>query len=190
MGVNAKVYFPQGAEEMVVDSGGRVTVKSGGVINIPFLTPVKGAKATLTTGTSAGSNEVTVTAKVIGKAGNGITVAYVADDDATEASVAVEGTAITVTCKATEGTVTSTAAEIAAAITGSAAAAALVAVEGDGTSAVTGMESTPLEGGKDTTPAKKGDICFDTTNLYIALDDIVVTDAGTQWKKVAWTASI
>lgn len=183
--VNAKVYFPQGAEKFVVGAGGRITVKPGGAINIPFLTPVKGAKAALVTGADASSNKVTFTAKAIGKAGNNITIAFVADDEAENVMVIVDGSNITVICKATAGTITTTATGVVAAITADVEASELVTAEGSGTSAVAEMEPTLLEGGKDTTPAQKGDVCFDATNIYIAIADVDITDTGANWKKVA-----
>ncbi len=181
----SKVYFPQGAEELVIDAGGRVTTKVGGALGLPFLTPAKGAKASLKTGTSAGGNEVTITAKAIGAAGNAVSVAYIADEEVEAATVAVNGRTIEVACVVAEDAIITTAAEIVAAITASAAASELVIATGTGTSAVLAAEATALAGGKDTTAARKGDMCFDSSNIYIALDDIGITDIGANWKKIA-----
>lgn len=200
----AKVYFPQGADEFVVDAGGKVTIKegggvlveaggsveiqAGGIINMPLLTPQKDARAVLKTGDSASVNVVTIAAKAIGMAGNSISVAFVADDEAEDVAVTVEGAAITVKCVVEEETIITTAAEVSAAITATPAAMALVTASGSGSGAVESLEATPLAGGKDTTPAKKGEIYFDITNIYIAVDDMAITDDGSGWHVIQHTA--
>lgn len=178
MAYTTKNYMTEGGDRWVV----------GGTLSLPNVTPAKGAKATLAIGTS--TSEVTYTAKAIGVAGNSIKIAHVADVEAEAVKVEVDGTTITVRCVVAGGNITTTAAQVEAAITASEAASALVtAAKGStGAGAVVEKAATPLANGKDTTPAKKGDICFDATNIYIATADIAITDDGTAWKKVALSA--
>lgn len=184
----SRVYFPQGAKELVVDSGGRITIEGGGQINLPGLTPEIGEKASLVTGSSDDDSEVTYTAKDIGEAGNDIKIAYVADDEADEVDVLVKGTFITVVCVTSDNEITTTSAEIVAKIAATPEASSLVVASGDGEGKIEAMEPTPLSGGKDTTPAKKGDVFFDADNIYIAISDIEITDEGTGWHKIKHAA--
>ncbi len=208
--MGAKVRKPQGAREMVIDPGGlltvfgdivvkpggRITAEPGGSIadTLAELTPKKGIAAALTTAIGVANTELVYTAKTRGAAGNNITIEYVDPVDA-NAAVAVEvtGTAIKVLLAPGNGeAITTTAGDISAAIIADIDASALVTVAdkaaNDGTGVVTAMEATALTGGQDATVAKKGDIYFDATNVYIATDDVAITDDGSKWRKIAHSA--
>lgn len=211
----AKIRKPRGARELIVDqggklkvcgevvveSGGEILVKNGGVIraepggviadNLGELTPKKGVAASLTTAIGVADAELVYTAKTRGAAGNNITVEYEDPEEANAAAaVEVVGTAIKVILAPGGGeAITTTADDISAAIALDAEASALVGVAdkagNDGSGVVTAMEATPLKGGVDATLARKGDMYFDATNIYIAIDDVNITDDGTGWRKIA-----
>lgn len=211
----AKIRKPRGARELIVDqdgklqvsgevvveSGGEILVKNGGVIraepggvianNLEESTPKKGAAASLTTAIGVADAELVYTAKTRGAAGNNITIEY-EDPEEANAAVVIEvaGTAIKAVLAPGGGeAITTTAGDISAAIAIDEEASALVGVANkagnDGSGVVTAMAATPLKGGVDATPARKGDICFDATNIYIATDDVDITDDGTGWRKIA-----
>ncbi len=208
----AKVRKPQGADRLIVDAGGEVIVeaggqilvKSGGIIsaepggsiadNLAELTPKKGLAASLTTALGVADAELVYTAKTLGAAGDEITIEYEDPEEANaEIAVGVNGTAIKVVLVPGDGgAITTTASDISAAIAGSPAASALVGVANkaanDGSGVVTAMAATALAGGQDATPAKKGDVYFDATNIYIAIDDVAITDDGSKWRKIAHSA--
>lgn len=204
--MGAKVRKPQGAREIIVDPGGQVTVfgnilvKPGGKIiaepggsiadNLAELTPKKGAAATLTTALGVAQAELVYTAKARGPGGNDITIEYVDPEEANAAvSVEVTGNAIKVNLVPGDGgAITTTANAIIAAFADNPLVSVAKKAANDGTGVVTAMVATALAGGQDSTPAKKGDLYFDATNIYIAIDDIVATDDGSKWKKVALVA--
>ena len=125
-----------------------------------------------------------------GAAGNDITIEYVDPEEANAAvSVEVAGTAIKVNLVPGEGgAITTTANDIIAAFADNTLVSVAKKAANDGTGVVTAMAATALTGGQDSTPAKKGDLYFDATNIYIATDDIAATDDGAKWKKVALVA--
>lgn len=204
--MGAKIRKPQGARELVIDPGGRITVygevvvKPGGRIisepggsiadNLAEMTPKKGAAATLTTALGVAQAELVYTAKERGPAGNNITIEYVDPAEANAAvSVDVEGTAIKVNLVPGDGqAITTTANDIIAAFVDHPLVTVTKKAGNDGSGVVTAMAATALAGGQDSTPAKKGDLFFDTTNIYIAIDDISATDDGLKWKKIAHAA--
>ncbi len=204
--MRAKVRKPQGAREMVIDPGGLLTVfgdivvKPGGRISaepggsiadtLAELTPKKGAAAAMTTALGVAHAELVFTAKTRGPGGNNITIEYV-DPEEANATVAVEvdGTAIKVLLVPGEGgAITTTANDIIAAFADNTLVSVVKKAANDGSGVVTAMAATALAGGQDSTPAKKGDLFFDATNIYIAIDDIVATDDGAKWRKIAHSA--
>lgn len=204
--MRAKVRKPQGAREMVIDPGGlltvfgdivvkpggRITAEPGGSIadTLAELTPKKGAAAALTTAIGVAHAELVFTAKERGPDGNDITIEYV-DPVEANAAVAVEvtGNAIEVLLVPGEGgAITTTANDIIAAFADNILVSVAKKADNDGTGVVTAMEATALAGGQDSTPAKKGDMYFDATNIYIAIDDIIATDDGSKWRKIAHSA--
>ena len=204
--MRAKVRKPQGAREMVIDPGGlltvfgdivvkpggRITAEPGGSIadTLAELTPKKGAAAALTTAIGVAHAELVFTAKERGPDGNDITIEYV-DPVEANAAVAVEvtGNAIEVLLVPGEGgAITTTANDIIAAFADNILVSVAQTADNDGTGVVTAMEATALAGGQDSTPAKKGDMYFDATNIYIAIDDIIATDDGSKWRKIAHSA--
>lgn len=214
MGERIKVRKPQGADKLIIESGGQlqvnagamiavqgeVVVKAGGRIiaepggsiadNLAELTPKKGAAATLTTAIGVAQAELVFTAKARGPGGNDITIEYV-DPVEANAAVAVEvtGTAIKVLLVPGEGgAITTTANDIIAAFADNTLVSVAKKAGNDGTGVVTAMAATALAGGQDSTPAKKGDLYFDATNIYIAIDDIAAIDDGSKWRKIAHSA--
>jgi len=204
--MRAKVRKPQGARELIVDpggvltvfgeivvkSGGRISAEPGGVIadNLAELTPKKGAAAALTTAIGVAHAELVYTAKARGPGGNDITIEYV-DPAEANANVAVEvdGTAIKVLLVPGDGgAITTTAAEILAAFADNPLVSVAKKAGNDGSGVVTAMIATALAGGQDATVAQKGDLYFDATNIYIAIDDIAATDDGSKWRKIAHSA--
>lgn len=178
--------------EILVKNGGRISAEPGGVIadNLAELTPKKGLAAALTTAIGVAQAELVFTAKTRGEAGNDITIEYV-DPEEANAAVAVDvmGTAIKVLLVPGEsGAITTTANDIIAAFTDNPLVSVAKKADNDGTGVVTAMEATALAGGQDATEAKKGDICFDNTNIYIAIDDVITTDDGAKWRKIAHSA--
>lgn len=204
--MRAKVRKPQGAREMVIDPGGLLTVfgdivvKPGGRISaepggsiadtLAELTPKKGAAAAMTTALGVAHAELVFTAKTRGPGGNNITIEYV-DPEEANATVAVEvdGTAIKVLLVPGEGgAITTTANDIIAAFADNTLVSVVKKSANDGSGVVTAMAATALTGGQDSTPAKKGDLYFDATNVYIAIDDIVAADDGAKWRKITHSA--
>ncbi len=204
--MGAKIRKPQGARELVIDPGGRITVygevvvKPGGRIisepggsiadNLAEMTPKKGAAATLTTALGVAQAELVFTAKARGPGGNDITIEYVDPEEANAAvSVDVEGTAIKVNLVPGDGqAITTTANDIIAAFADNTLVSVAKKAGSDGTGVVTAMAATALAGGQDSTPAKKGDMYFDATNVYIAIDDVAITDDGSKWRKIQHAA--
>lgn len=204
--MGAKIRKPQGARELVIDPGGRITVygevvvKPGGRIisepggsiadNLAEMTPKKGAAATLTTALGVAQAELVFTAKARGPGGNDITIEYVDPEEANAAvAVEVDGTAIKVLLVPGEGgAITTTANDIIAAFADNTLVSAAKKAGNDGTGVVTAMAPTTLAGGQDSTPAKKGDMYFDATNVYIAIDDVAITDDGSKWRKIQHAA--
>lgn len=208
--MGAKVRKPQGAKQLVVDPGGEIVINPGGVMavtgeilvknggriiaepggsiadNLAELTPKKGVAAALTTALGVANAELVFTAKTRGVAGNGITIEYVDPVEANAAvSVEVDGTAIKVLLVPGEsGAITTTANDIIAAFADNPLVSVAKKANNDGSGVVVAMAATALIGGQDATPAKKGDMFFDATNLYIAIDDVVITDDGANWRKV------
>lgn len=149
--------FLHGVEIVEIDDGARPisTVRSS-VIGLIGTAPnsAPAATAVMLTGAVAGNNAVTFTAITPGKAGNDISV-HLKDPKANSQalSVAVSGTAITVSL-ATDvaGAITSTAAQVIAAITASAAASLLITAANTGASTGVGVigasvKAQPLSGG-------------------------------------------
>jgi len=214
MGERIKVRKPQGADKLIIESGGqlqvnagamiavqgevvvkaggRISAEPGGVIadNLAELTPKKGAAATLTTALGVANAELVFTAKTRGAAGNDITIEYVDPVEANAAvAVEVDGTAIKVLLVPGEGgAITTTANDIIAAFVDNTLVSVAKKAGNDGSGVVTAMAATALAGGQDSTPAKKGDLYFDATNIYIAIDDIAATDDGSKWRKIAHSA--
>lgn len=212
--MGAKIRKPQGAKKLVIDPGGEIMINPGGVMqvageimvknggriiaepggsiadNLAELTPKKGAAATLTTALGVAQAELVYTAKARGPGGNNITIEYV-DPVEANAAVAVEvtGTAIKVLLVPGEaGAITTTANDIIAAFADNTLVSVAKKAGNDGSGVVTAMAATALAGGQDSTPAKKGDLYFDATNIYIAVDDIAATDDGSKWHKIAHIA--
>lgn len=222
MSERIKVRKPQGADQLVVEAGGKVLVKNGGAVaveaggamivsgeilvknggrisaepggviadNLAELTPKKGLAAALTTAIGVAQAELVFTAKTRGKAGNDITIEYVDPEEANAAvSVDVVGTVIKVNLMPGGGeAITTTANDIIATLADNELVSVAKKAGNDGTGVVTGMAATALTGGQDATEAKKGDICFDNTNIYIAIDDVNITDDGSKWRKIAHSA--
>jgi len=214
MGERIKVRKPQGADKLIIESGGqlqvnagamiavqgevvvkaggRISAEPGGVIadNLAELTPKKGAAATLTTALGVANAELVFTAKTRGAAGNDITIEYVDPVEANAAvAVEVDGTAIKVLLvPGGGGAITTTANDIIAAFVDNTLVSVAKKAGNDGSGVVTAMAATALAGGQDSTPAKKGDLYFDATNIYIAIDDIAATDDGSKWRKIAHSA--
>lgn len=150
--------FLHGVEVLEIDSGPRPiqTVRSSviGIIGTaPNSTP--DVKATLLTGVVASNNALTFTSKLVGAAGNAISVKLL-NPNANNASLSVDvsGKAITVNlATGAGGALTSTAAQVKAAIEASTAANALVGVANTSTSTgagtVTAVAQTYLAGGVD-----------------------------------------
>lgn len=209
--MGAKIRKPQGAKQLVVDpggeiainpdgvmtvtgeilvkNGGRISAEPGGVIadNLAELTPKKGLAAALTTALGVAQAEAVFTAKTRGVAGNDITIEYVDPEEANAAvSVEVAGNAIKVNLVPGDGgAITTTANDIIAAFADNALVTVAKKAGNDGSGVVTAMATTALAGGQDATPARKGDMFFDATNIYIAIDDVGITDDGANWRKVA-----
>lgn len=126
---------------------------------LPWGNPI--ARASLTTALAGANNDLTYTARLLGVAGNSITVAYVVAGNNTPLTVSVTGSAITVNV-ATDGggAATSTANAVRNAVLASAPASALVNVElatgNDGSGVVTALTATALTGGVSNTPAISG----------------------------------
>lgn len=198
-----RIRKPQGARELIIDpggvltvygdiiieDGGRVMAKPGGSIadNLAELTPQKGQKASLTTALEVADAELVFTAKSIGGSGNEIKVEYL-DPEEENAEVTVEVADNVISVKLVPGdggAITTTANDIIAAFASNDLVTVTKKGGNAGTGIVTAMEALPLIGGKDTTPAKKGDLFFDGTNIYIAIADIKTTDTGADWHKVA-----
>lgn len=214
MGERIKVRKPQGADKLIIESGGqlqvnagamiavqgevvvkaggRISAEPGGVIadNLAELTPNKGLAAALTTALGVADAELVFTAKTRGAAGNDITIEYVDPEEANAAvSVEVAGTAIKVNLVPGEGgAITTTANDIIAAFADNELVGVAKKAGNDGTGAVTAMAATALTGGQDATPAKMGDMYFDATNIYIAIGDVDTTDDGAKWRKIAHSA--
>ena len=212
--MGAKVRKPRGAKQIVIDPGGEILVNPGGVMivageilvkdggritaepggsiadTLAELTPKKGATATLTTALGVAHAELVFTAKDRGPSGNSITIEYV---DPVEANAAVSVNVVGTTIKVNlvpggGGAITSTANDIIAAFADNSLVTVAKKAGNDGTGVVTAMQATALAGGQDSTPAKKGDLYFDATNIYIAIDDVAITDDGSKWRKVAHSA--
>jgi len=212
--MGAKVRKPQGAKQLVVDPGGEIVINPGGVMavtgeilvknggriiaepggviadNLAELTPKKGMAAALTTALGVADAELVFTANTRGKTGNNITIEYVDPAEANAAvSVEVAGNAIKVNLVPGDGgAITTTAAEILAAFADNPLVSVAKKAGNDGSGVVTAMIATALAGGQDATVAQKGDLYFDATNIYIAIDDIAATDDGSKWRKIAHSA--
>jgi len=212
--MGAKVRKPQGAKQLVVDPGGEIVINPGGVMavtgeilvknggriiaepggsiadTLAELTPKKGAAAALTTAIGVAHAELVFTAKERGPDGNDITIEYVDPEEANAAvAVEVDGTAIKVLLVPGEGgAITTTANDIIAAFADNELVGVAKKAGNDGTGVVTAMVATALAGGQDSTPAKKGDMYFDATNIYIAIGDVDTTDDGAKWRKIAHSA--
>ncbi len=130
------------------------------------------------------------TAKTRGVVGNDITIEYIdPEEENAEIAVEVTGTAIEVILVPGGGeAITTTANDIIAALADNELVSVAKKAGSDGTGVVTAMAATALSGGQDATVAKKGDICFDATSVYIAIDDVNITDDGAKWKKIAHAA--
>lgn len=108
-----------------------------------------GTKASLITDSGTAAKKITWEARATGTGGNSITLTLVSSGTVATTSVAVVGSAITVTERSSSGTALATAAEVVAVIRASVAASALVKVTlgGDGTGVVTTATVTNLAGG-------------------------------------------
>lgn len=153
--------------------------------------PVNAVAAALSTALAGANNDLDFTAKVKGTSGNSITIALVDPgvETATE-SVAVVGSAITVTLRSVSS-VLSTAAQVKAAIEASAAAAALVTVANksgnDGTGNVIALAATALSGGVDGTIGLSWEQRIYSGYLYIAAHDLGNRVNDANWYKVQLT---
>jgi len=195
--MNAKIYKPQGADQLVVDSsgeilvktGGRIKVESGGIIddNLEEKTPVNAVAAVLTTALTGDNNDLLFTAKTKSVDGNSISIIYVDPGEAGDIAVGVTDNDIVLTLAYAENAITSTASDIKTAIEANENAAALVTVanaaENTGAGIVTAMAKTNLMGGVDATEANKGAAFFDENYLYVAIDDNTVAD--TNWRRIS-----
>ena len=144
-------------------------------------TPVQAVAADLTTDLTGDNNDLDYTAQTAGEAGNDISVAYVdPEEDDAELSILVDETNIGVILATdADGDITTTADDIITAIEADTDAAALVEVEtatnSDGTGVVTALEATNLTDGVNATVANKGELRFDSDNIYVASKDIDIS---------------
>lgn len=154
--------------------------------------PADAVRASLSANPAGAENRIVYTAVAYGAVGNAITIAYVNPGvNNAELSVAVVGTAITVSlATGSGGAITSTAALVKAAVEANTDAAALVTLAyaadggiGDGSGVVTALAAAPLTGGAGTGigAVLKGGLCSDTTN------GLVYRNSGTV-AAPAWTA--
>jgi len=154
---------------------------------IPNGTPVNAVAASLTTNLEVVNAELVFTAKTKGKAGNDITITYVAPDEAeAELAVIVSGTDIIVNLATdVDKAVTTTASEVASAVGAHTVAKEMVTVtnkaENTGVGVVKAMAKTNLENGADGTVGVKWQQYIDDTYLYVAVDDNTIND--TNWKR-------
>lgn len=194
---STKVQLVEGGDTLVVASGGKVSIESGGILEVngknvtPEVealdgtstifgaagTPVDGVKASLVV--NAGDTDLTFTAVAFGAGGNAITIETVADQATT--TVEVAGNAITIN-KAVGG---ATAAEVKTAydLVPAAVALATVAFAGDGSGAVDTIAATPLAGGVDVTAGG-----VPSLKVAAAGDFLFVKVSAQVWKKVALAA--
>jgi hypothetical protein len=185
--------------EMAVESGGVVDVGAGALLRLSAgsklsfspRTPVNAKASALTTALAGDNNDLVFTAIEKGVAGDDITITYVDPGAVGGISVAVVGTAITVTLAYDSGAITSTANDVKAAIDADDEAKLLVTVAkaaaNSGEGLVTAMAETALAGGVDGTVAGIGETAIDGTYLYIAIDDNTVAD--TNWRRIALGAA-
>ena len=138
------------------------------------------------TGTAFETNTLTYTAKTKGAAGNSIVVNLIdpGEDAATE-TVSVNGSSIKVTLASAEGAITSDLDAVKAAIDGDTAAAALIDVAIGGTgSTIAAKATTQLGTGVDGTTGAAGALRFDSSNLYVSVDES--TTAESNWKSITF----
>lgn len=153
--------------------------------------PVNAVAATLTTALAGANNDLVFTADTKGAAGNAITIRYVnpGTETATE-SVAVVGTAITVTLRSV-GAVLSTATQVKAAIDGNAAAAALVnvanAAANTGAGNVIALAATALTGGVNGTTGRPWEQLWNAGSLYVNASDSKLGVLTDTWYKQTFT---
>lgn len=149
-----------------------LTASAGDGLNAVAAAPVNAVAAACTTALAGNNNDLVLTAKTKGVAGNSISITYVNPgvETATE-SVVVTGKDIVVTLRSVSS-VLSTAAQVKAAIEANVAANALVSVANaggnDGTGAVIALAKTNLTGGVDGTPAAAGTYVYHGGYAYFS----------------------
>lgn len=171
---------------------GRVEAKNSDATSAPFAnpsvtaaTPVSGVKAAVTLDPTGSNNNVTYTAVGAGVRYNSLSVRYVISGSGSAVlSVGISNSLITVTA----GSAT-TAQSVITAVNASTAVSAYVVASASGTvtSAIAAVSATSLTGGIDCTPAKKGEMRFDSTYLYIATSELTISST-TGWRKIAHSA--
>lgn len=149
--------------------------------------PVNAVAASLATSLTGANNDLDVTAKVKGAAGNDITITYVDPGEETAAEVVtVTGTDIVVTLRSVSS-VLSTAAQVKAAIEAKTEAAALVTVANHstdtGAGAVIAMSETALTGGIDGTLGDPWQQFYYNGYVYLNASDAPATVSTANWKK-------
>ncbi|MDY0183542.1 MAG: hypothetical protein RBR39_09600 [Proteiniphilum sp.] len=138
------------------------------------------------TGTAFETNTLTYTARTKGAAGNSIVVNLIdPEKDAEDEVVSVSGSTINVTLASASGAITSDLDAVKAAIEGDTAADALidVAIAGDG-STIAAEATTQLDNGSDGTTGAAGSLRFDSSNLYVSVDESTIAESN--WKSITF----
>lgn len=179
----------------ITEAFGQLSDPEGGNTYIPVAAaaPVNAVAATLTTELTGSNNDMVITAKTKGAAGENIQIKYTdpaKDTAACSAAVTGSGTSaapyvIDVTLKYASSAITATAANVKAAIEANSTANGLVSVANaatnDGTGVVTAMDATALDGGVDGTVGEANLMIHDGSYAYLAIADNTISDAN--WRR-------
>lgn len=195
------VHRPEGARELVVESGGQIIVKAGGAItllegaafNVSKGTPVNAAAASGTlTFTNAVADGELVT---IGEQ----TYEFDTDTDVTDGHIAVDvsgGATAADAVAALIAAITADGSSVVSAVKGTGTKVVVTAkVAGVAANAVTTTTTcvaatwakATLGSGVDGAIGAKGDICADESYLYVASADNSITD--TNWRRISLGAA-
>lgn len=100
-------------------------------------------------------------------------------------AIALSGTDIAITLETTSGTITTAVADIIALVAGDEDVAALIAATANASDdqAIDDVGEWDLAGGINGTVAEKGEMLFDGTALYVAIDDCTISESN--WMKIA-----
>lgn len=125
-----------------------------------------------------------LTAKTKGLVGNNISLTVVAPENTAELSIQVNGYEIVVTA-AHDGTdVTTTGSDLVTALNAHAQAKLLVVASAGTSAALVAVAKTKLEDGVNGTCVPKAGVYFvDSSNLYIAIDQNLASDAN--WRRIS-----